>query len=138
VSAQSDSYFLSGINHKPRIFFAPADGFAEYVEIMNISDTTVPLYDPLIPSNTWAFSGVGDFTFPAGTVLKPRETALLCSTNALAFRMQYDVDPSVAVFGPWNGGLANDGEKLQLLNPGDPEADGTVPPYRVDHVFCGE
>src|SRR4029077_10078319 len=28
------------------------------------------------------------------------------------------------------------GETLKLLQPGDPQLDGTVPYYRVDHVTC--
>ncbi|MDF7797979.1 lamin tail domain-containing protein [Pontiellaceae bacterium B1224] len=116
------------------IMFAPAPGLSEYVEILNISDAAVPLYDPSITSNVWNFSGAGDFAFPEGVVLDPNETAILCATNPAAFRSQYDVDPSVQVFGPWSGGLASDGEKLQLLYPGDPELDGFVPMYRADHV----
>ncbi|MDF7809078.1 lamin tail domain-containing protein [Pontiellaceae bacterium B12219] len=116
------------------IMFAPDAGYSEYVEIMNISDTVVSLYDPVLSSNVWKFSGVGDFSFPAGTTLAPNETAILCATNPAIFRLQYGVDSSISVFGPWPGGLALEGEKLQLLYPGDPELDGTVPMYRVDHV----
>jgi hypothetical protein len=116
------------------IMFVPEPGRSEYVEIMNISDAAVPLYDPAIPANAWAFSGAGDFTFPEGTVLEPSEIALLCATNPAAFRSQYGVDEAVQVFGPWTGGLAAEGEKLQLLTPGDPEFDGFVPMYRADRV----
>jgi hypothetical protein len=116
------------------IMYAPAAGYSAYIEIMNISSETVPLYDEAIPTNTWAVSGIGDFSFPEGTVLAPLTTALLCETNAAAFRAQYGVPESIQVFGAWPGGLASGGEKVQLLYPGDPELDGFVPMYRADHV----
>jgi hypothetical protein len=48
--------------------------------------------------------------------------------------LQYGVDPSVPVYGPWTGGfMASDGE-LVLRRPGIPELDGEVPYYRVDRV----
>ncbi len=116
------------------IMYAPVAGRSAYLEIMNISDAAVPLYDALIPTNTWGFAGVGDFAFPEGTVLAAGDTAILCATNPAAFRAQYQPDSSIPVFGPWIGGLASGGEKLKLLSPGDPEFDGTVPLYRADHV----
>jgi len=116
------------------IMFVPEPGRSEYVEIHNISDATVPLYDESIPSNTWSLTGVGVFAFPKGISLEPNETVILCATNPAAFRAQYGVDASTTIFGPWTGGLAREGEKLTLRAPGDPEPDGTIPQYRVDHV----
>ncbi|MDF7797978.1 lamin tail domain-containing protein [Pontiellaceae bacterium B1224] len=116
------------------IMFAPAPGDPEYIEIVNISDTSVALYDIAIPTNTWGFGGVGDFAFPEATVLEPSKTAILCSTNPAVFRARYGLAPDALVFGPWTGGLALEGEKLRLLSPGDPEPDGSVPMYRADHV----
>ena len=116
------------------IMYAPAVGRSAYIEIMNIDDASVPLYDVAIPTNTWGFAGVGDYAFPTGTVLTASETAILCATNPADFRAQYSLDPSISIFGPWSGSLASSGEKLKLLSPGDPEFDGTVPMYRADHV----
>jgi hypothetical protein len=116
------------------IMFAPALGDPEYIEIVNISASPVTLYDAAIPSNTWAFSGVGDFVFPEGVTLTPGATAILSATNPAAFRARHSLGAEEFVFGPWSGGLALEGEKLRLLSPGDPEPDGTVPMYRADHV----
>ncbi|MGJ8641641.1 MAG: lamin tail domain-containing protein [Opitutaceae bacterium] len=116
------------------IMFNPDLGRSEYVELINRSGSTVPLYAPSIPANTWAFSGVGDFVFPEGTELAPNETAIVSATTPTIFRSQYQLDESVQVFGPWTGGLDAEGEKLELLSPGDPEPDGFVPMYRADHV----
>jgi hypothetical protein len=116
------------------IMYLPATGQAEYVELVNVTDLPVSLFDSLRPTNVWELDGVGSFKFPSGTVLDPCSTLIVCSTNPAAFRAQYGIDPSVPVFGPWSGALDDDGETLKLLRPGNPEFDGTVPYYRVDHV----
>ncbi len=119
------------------IMYAPAAGFAPYVELMNISGAAVPLYDESIPTNVWTFTGTGGFSFPTGTVMQAGEAVVLCATNPAVFRAQYGVDEAVQVFGPWPGGLDAEGEMLKLLSPGDPEPDGFVPMYRADYVSFG-
>jgi hypothetical protein len=114
--------------------FSPAAGKAAFIELANITGVPVPLYDTARPTNVWRLEGVGDFLFPSGTVLSPCSTLIVCSTNAAAFRAQYELPSGVPVLGPWSGTLDNDGETLKLLRPGSPEPDGTVPYYRVDHV----
>jgi hypothetical protein len=116
------------------IMYAPTVGKAEFIELANITSAAVPLFDSAHPTNVWQIDGVGGFAFPTGTVLPACSTLIVCSTNPAAFRAQYAVSSSVPVFGPWSGALDDDGETLKLLQPGDPEPDGTVPYYRVDHV----
>lgn len=116
------------------IMAVPTPGMAEYVELTSLTNTALPLYDPLRPTNVWTLEGVGSFSFPTGTVLQGCSSLIVCSTNAAAFRTQYGLAASVPVFGPWSGTLNDDGETLKLLRPGMPELDGTVPYYRVDHV----
>jgi hypothetical protein len=116
------------------IMFNPSAGHAEFIELANITPVPVPLYDPGQPTNVWRLEGVGSFAFPENTVLAPCSVLLVCATNPAAFRAQYGLPSSVPVFGPWSGGLDDDGEALKLLRPGAPEPDGTVPNYRVDHV----
>lgn len=116
------------------ILFAPASGKAEFVELANLTAAPVSLFDPSWPTNVWRLEGVGDFAFPTGTTLEPCSTLIVCSTNPAAFRAQYNVRPTLQVFGPWTGVLDDDGETLTLLRPGAPEPDGTVPYSRVDHV----
>ncbi|HEY5913246.1 MAG TPA: lamin tail domain-containing protein [Verrucomicrobiae bacterium] len=116
------------------IMFQPSPGRAQFVELANITGSSVTLYDPARPTNVWMIEGVGDFVFPPDRVLGPCETMIVCATNAEAFRAQYGVPAGVPVLGPWSGVLDDDGETLKLLTPGTPEADGTVPYYRADHV----
>jgi hypothetical protein len=116
------------------IMAAPAPGLAEFIELTSVTNGPVPLFDPARPTNVWQIEGVGNFAFPTGTVLQACGSLIVCSTNAAAFRAQYGLSASVLVFGPWSGALDDDGETLKLLRPGDPQPDGTVPDYRVDHV----
>jgi len=116
------------------IMFRPSLGRAQFLELANISASPVALYDPARPTNVWMIEGVGNFAFPANTVLGPCSTLIVCGTNTAAFRAQYGVPAGVPVFGPWTGVLDVDGETLKLLQPGTPEPDGAVPYYRVDHV----
>ena len=116
------------------IMAIPPPGKAQYVELTAITNGLVALYDPSRPTNVWRLDGVGSFAFPTGTVMQGCSSVIVCATNPSAFRAQYGVNSAVPVFGPWSGALDADGETIKLLRPGDPEVDGTVPYYRVDHV----
>jgi hypothetical protein len=116
------------------IMFAPAVGKARFIELANLTSAHVPLFDSAHPTNVWKIEGVGSFAFPTGTEVSACSTLIVCSTNPATFRAQYAMSPSVPVLGPWSRALDEDGEALKLLRPGDPEPDGTVPYYRVDHV----
>ncbi|MEM7393150.1 MAG: lamin tail domain-containing protein, partial [Verrucomicrobiota bacterium] len=116
------------------IMFVPSPGLSPYIELLNLSNAPIPLYDIAIPTNIWRFTGVGDFSFPPGTVIGGCSNIVLCATNPATFRAQYGLGTGVDVFGPWAGGLDPDGEQLRLLRPGNPEPDGFVPYYRVDLV----
>ena len=116
------------------IMYSPATGKAEYVEIVNITDADVLLYDPMQPANRWELSAAVSYTFPSNQVASPCIPLIICSTNPAAFRTQYGLDESDPVYGPWEGLLNNAGESLKLRKPGDPEPDGFVPYYRVDRV----
>ncbi len=116
------------------IMYHPATGMAEYVEMVCITNTPVPLYHPAHPTNTWELSGAVSFSFPTGLVMNPCDVWIVCATSPAAFRSAYGVSPSVPVYGPWTGALNNAGESVKLRYPGDPELDGTVPYYRMDRV----
>lgn len=116
------------------IHFAPTNGMAEFVELANITSSNVNFFHPVYQTNVWHLDGVGQFYFPTGTVIAPCAPIIVCSTSPAAFRAQYSVDPSVQVFGPFTGALDSSGETIKLMYPGDPELDGFVPYYRMDHV----
>jgi hypothetical protein len=109
------------------------DELAEYIELFNHSSTTVPLFDPAYPSNTWRFTGVIDYVFPPGISLPAGAHLLVVRTDPDVFRHVHGIPASRPVYGPYSDALANDGEKIELSMPGDPEP-GFVPYLRVEKV----
>ncbi len=86
----------------------PPDGF-EFLELWNRnSGQTVVLAGS-------KFTAGIQFEFPAGAVLGPGQYGLLLrSTNVAAFRAATGVGDGVAIFGSYDGSLANEGETLTL------------------------
>jgi hypothetical protein len=66
------------------IHYHPAPGGDEFVELLNITLTNVPLFSVPFPTNTWRMSGLG-FTFPTHLVLDAGEMLLLVATNPASF-----------------------------------------------------
>ncbi len=112
----------------------------EFVELLNISSNTVPLYDPLRPTNTWKLTGGADFAFPTNVSLAPGEALLvlnIVATNAAAanaFRTTYGLSPSVQLFGPYGGVLNNDSDDIKLRKPTQPLTNGVIPYVLMDRV----
>jgi hypothetical protein len=121
------------------------DTLHEFIELRNLSNETVLLFDPNHPTNTWQLQDVG-FSFPAGISLPPRGYLLLVTFDPVrdpvalaAFRSRYNLSPDVPLLGPVPGCLANEGERLELLRPDSPQsmADpyvGYVPYVQVEQV----
>jgi len=102
------------------IRYHPAPGDEEFLELKNITDQPVRLYDPLRPTNTWRLNGVG-FTFPPGIELPAQGLGLLVGTDPGAFRSRYRVAAQVPVLGPYPGVLQDNGELLELQQPDAPD-----------------
>lgn len=123
---------ISAVNYRP---LAENDA---YVEITNISADTVPLFDPLHVENRWRLDGVGNYLLPAGIYLNAGATALIVADDPAAYRRRHDIPIDVQIFGPFDGGLARNGELLQLFHPDPPNAeDGFVPYILADAVEYG-
>ena len=112
----------------------------EYIELQNITGTTVKLYDPANPSNAWKIKDAVDFVFPPSAAIPPAGYALVVSFDPVAnaaqltaFRNKYGVSNAVPVFGPWTGKLANDTDSVELDRPLAPVL-GEVPYVQVDQV----
>ena len=117
----------------------------EYIEILNITTNTVPLYDPQYPTNHWKLKTAVSFIFPF-TNVAPNEFFLVVgfdpNTNAAAldnFRSRHGVSNSVHIYGPWSGRLSDGGDAIELYRPDPvqlpphPDA-GFVPFIRIDKV----
>lgn len=113
----------------------PPAGGDEYIELLNITDQPVPLFDPLAPERVWAIMDGVRFSFPRGVTLAPGGYALVVGTTADAFRRKVRVPPEVPVFGPFEGKLKNEGERVVLSKPGFLGAEGEAGvPIDVDAV----
>jgi hypothetical protein len=124
------------------IMYHPNDNpDAEYVELLNISDSTVTLYD-FDANESWKFvDDAGDdtpkleFYFwhdSQDITIEPNEYILLVR-DISAFAVEFGGVPSVQIFQWEDGGLNNGGEKPQLSLPGD-EVGDTHYYIRVDRV----
>jgi hypothetical protein len=98
----------------------------EFIELKNTSNVAVPLYDPAFPTNHWRIEGAVGFEFPASVSIPANGTVLVVNfdpNDAAAlniFKAAYGIANNVAIFGPWNGKLSNDGEKIELYRPDTP------------------
>jgi hypothetical protein len=112
------------------IMYHPPDpnSYAEYVEIKNISGTTVSLTDWLLTDE----SGGIEYYIPSGTSLINNEYLLLVK-NKVTFEAKFG-SVGVTVLEWLAGRLNNAGEKIEIQKPGTPEPSGFVPYIRVDRV----
>ena len=121
------------------------DAFGEYVELRNITSSTVSLFHPLFPTHSWTLRNAVSFVFPSNTSLPPLSSVLvvgfdpLNTTKLAAFRAGFRVPIEVPIFGPWNGQLPNRSGTVELAMPDQPVAApsanaGLVPYVLVDGV----
>jgi hypothetical protein len=115
------------------IQYHPAPGGDEFVELLNITSTNVPLFDPLRPTNTWKFVGLA-YTFPTNITLGAAQLLLLVPTNPASFQIKYAVPTNVIILGPYPGALDNAGEDLQLQAPDAPSGTNPPPYVTIDEV----
>lgn len=102
------------------IHFKSDGSSPEFVELKNMSHQVVPLYDPEYPSNTWRLDGVG-FDFPSGVSLAPGALIVIAGSEPDAFRSAIAVPADVMVLGPFGGNLQDNGERLRLQRPDEPD-----------------
>ena len=107
---------------------------AEYIELRNITDRDVPLFDPLFPVNTWKITGGVDFVFPVRITLRPGQLLLVTPTAPERFLENHSVPPEAIVVGPFSGRLANSGETIRLRKPASPDESAPLAMILVDEV----
>jgi len=140
--AQSETNTLGSANAYPLVgpvvinefMYHPARGGDEFIELKNISDAPVQLYDPAVPTNTWRLDGAIEYMFPTGVVMEAGEIILVVATNSrTGFRTKYSVPAEVDIYKQYVGVLNNGGESLKLWRPDTPDVEGT-PWILVDRV----
>lgn len=115
------------------IHYHPLTNYDEYVEVLNISEGSLDLFDPAHPTNAWRVNGL-NFDFPGGVTLPAGGLALVAGIDPAVFRAKYAVPAEVPVFGPFAGALQNSGERLELQRPDVPDPSGSVSYITVDEV----
>ncbi|UCD52051.1 MAG: lamin tail domain-containing protein, partial [Phycisphaerales bacterium] len=122
------------------VMYHPAElAEAEYVELLNVSDAPVTLYDA-DRAAPWRFTDDPDnpeieLLLPTAepVTLAPGQ-CLILTKNTLAFEMAYAVPADVQVL-EWGGGrLADDGSKIQVSKPSDPDGPDERHWIRVDRL----
>jgi hypothetical protein len=126
------SIVISEVNYNPNA------GDSEFIELENITDFPVQLWDPANPNNTWKIITGVDFTFPTNTTIPGFGSIILIpqTISISAFRTQYSVPQEVQIF-QYAGALDNSGEDLKLAKP-LPPVGPTVPYMLVDKVKYGD
>lgn len=106
----------------------------EFIELRNITDQPVWLFNPAYPSFTWRLRDAVDYEFPSGVILPPQGHLLVVSFDPATdfvlldqFRSFYRVPPEVPIFGPYSGKLDNSGESVELTRPGPLDATTGLP-----------
>lgn len=116
---------ITEIMYRPPDLDSGDNSLDEFVEILNLSTNSVPLFDTTVPTNsTWKVTGGIDFVFPTNVTLAAGEYLLLVNfdpaTNGAQlaeFTARYGVPPGVQIFGPYQGKLDNSGEDVELKKP---------------------
>jgi hypothetical protein len=98
------------------VHYHPTLDDLEYVELHNISDQTVALYEASLPTNRWQLRGL-NFEFPEAARLAPGGRCLIVMSEPERFRELYSVPPAIACYGPASGTLQDSGEELELVRP---------------------
>ncbi len=111
-------------------------GDAEYIELLNVSNAPVTLYDA-VKGKAWRISDGIDFEFPSDPPLTmaPGERVVI-TKNVTIFNATFGalVPAGTKVFEWITGGLSNGGETLQLDRPGPVDALNIQQYVREDRV----
>lgn len=116
------------------IMYHPVHGEAEFLELLNISDDPVSLFDPAAHSGWRITSGI-DLEFPVDqpVSIAPGERLVLVK-NLTTFLESYPQPINSRIL-RWNSGsLNNGGERIELSSPGDIPPGGTRQFIREDRI----
>jgi len=141
-SGATNAAAISGPVVISKVMYRPSSGSDEYLQIMNLSDVPVDLFDSTTTTNGWRIRRGIRYEFPQGSRLDANEVGYVVSADPEMFRARKRLAKSVPIFGPYDGSLSSEGESLELERPGvlaRGEAGLMVLPYySVDEVaFSG-
>lgn len=100
----------------------------EFIELHNGTAKSVALFDT---NGTWHLRGGIEFDFPPNTSLATNERVLVIpfdpagdAATLAGFRQVYDLSATVRFFGPYQGRLGNDTDRVTLEKPLAPDLPG--------------
>jgi len=107
----------------------------EYIELHNITDQPVLLYDDQV-REPWKFTDGIDYTFASAPGFEvPAGGYLIIAKDLTAYLSRYGDPPfGTVLIGPYDGKLSDGGEKLEISRPGDVDKLGRRCYIRVDRV----
>ena len=110
------------------------DGDSEYLELLNVSDAPVNLFDSF-RNRAWRLSNGVELEFPAAApvTLSPGQRLIL-TRNLGAFESSFSPREGTLVLEWLTGKLSNGGETVQLERPGPLDDQGNISYVRVDRV----
>jgi hypothetical protein len=122
-----------------RIMYHPLTNQDEFIELLNIASTNVPLYDLLHVTNTWSLHNAVDYQFPSGVNLGPGAKLLVVPVAPAIFRARSSIPAGVQVYGPYTNALSGSGETIALYKPDPPQEPphpdaGYVPQILVEKI----
>jgi regulation of enolase protein 1 (concanavalin A-like superfamily) len=121
-----------------QLYYDALPGDDEFIELLNITGDTIPLYDPNHTTNTWHLNRAVDFVFPENVSLAPASRLLIVPVTPEDYLATHEVPADTQVFGPYVGALDNNGETLELYRPDNPQTSapdaGFVPQILVEKV----
>ena len=125
--------------HPPDLAVIGDNSQDEFIELANVSGSTLPLFDPANPTNTWRLRSAVSFNFPTNITLPAGGFCIVVSFNPTnssavsAFRARFGIPQNVPVVGPWSGKLDNSADSVKLEKPDAPLA-GQVPYVLVERI----
>lgn len=111
----------------------------EFLELINVTNEAVSLFDPDNPQNVWQINGLG-FEFPSGVIVQPNQVVIVANVTPTEFQAEYSIPNGELLFGPFTGSIDNSGERITIQRPDNPDTvDGEVfvPYIAVDSVRYG-
>ncbi len=116
------------------IMYAPAgDSAAEYIELTNISSSTVMLFDEA-QGLPWKITDGIEFTFPTSPLSLAPQQQLILTRNEASFRSLFSPPANTVVLQWVSGKLSNGGEKVEISQPGLTDSAGVVTYIPIDQV----